>query len=68
MVTHLIGELRKKQGITQDQLARDLQVTRQTIIAMEENRYNPSLELTLKIAGYFKKPVEEIFHLIEEDE
>lgn len=43
MVTNLIRELREKQGITRDQLARDLQVTRQTIIAMEGNRYYPSL-------------------------
>ncbi|MFD1426828.1 putative transcriptional regulator [Kroppenstedtia sanguinis] len=68
MVTNLVREIRKKRGITQDQLAKELQVTRQTIIAIERNRYNPSLELALKFANYFGQPVEEIFHLTEENE
>ncbi|PTM58395.1 putative transcriptional regulator [Desmospora activa DSM 45169] len=67
MVLNRIRELRKAQGVTQEQLALGLQVTRQTIIAIEGNRYNPSLELALKIANYFGLPVEQIFCLKKED-
>ena len=47
-------------------MAEDLQVTRQTINAIEKNKYNPSLELALKLVDYFDLPIEEIFFL-EED-
>lgn len=66
MVINKIRELRNERKITQIQLARDLRITRQTVIAIENNRYNPSLELTLKIARYFSLPVEEVFSLKEE--
>lgn len=48
-------------------MAEDLQVTRQTINAIEKNKYNPSLELALKLVKYFNMPIEEIF-VLEEDE
>lgn len=48
-------------------MAEDLQVTRQTINAIEKNKYNPSLELALKLVKYFNVPIEEIF-VLEEDE
>lgn len=48
-------------------MAEDLQVTRQTINAIEKNKYNPSLELALKLVKYFNIPIEEIF-VLEEDE
>lgn len=53
--------LRAMKDITQDQLAKALGVTRQTIIAIENGRYNPSLELAFKIAKYFETTIEEIF-------
>ncbi|MDZ3957030.1 helix-turn-helix transcriptional regulator [Bacillus thuringiensis] len=65
MVKNKIKLLRMKKNITQIQIAKDLQVTRQTIIAIENHHYNPSLELSLKISKYFNKPVEEIFFLEE---
>jgi len=48
-------------------MAEDLQVTRQTINAIEKNKYNPSLELALKIIAYFDVPIDEIFILGEDD-
>lgn len=49
--------------LTQQELADQLGVTRQTIIAIENGRYAPSLALALKIARLMEKPVEEIFLL-----
>ncbi|WP_270164464.1 helix-turn-helix transcriptional regulator [Paenibacillus sp. SYP-B4298] len=65
MVINIIRELRKERNITQEELAIALQVTRQTIIAIEGYKYNPSLELGLKIATFFGKPVEHIFSIQE---
>ena len=48
-------------------MAEDLQVTRQTLTAIENNKYNPSLELALKILQYFEVSIEEIFTLEEDD-
>jgi len=47
--------------MTQAQLANAVGVTRQTILALEANRYTPSLELAFKIAEAFEKPLEEVF-------
>ncbi|EAE0192851.1 helix-turn-helix transcriptional regulator [Listeria monocytogenes] len=49
--------------MTQNELAHSLDVSRQTIHAIEKGKYNPSLELSLKIAKFFDLPVEEIFNL-----
>lgn len=54
--------LRAVKGVTQEQLAEDLGVTRQTINAVESGKYSPSLELAFKLAHYFKTTIEEIFH------
>ncbi|HDR8066473.1 TPA: helix-turn-helix transcriptional regulator [Bacillus cereus] len=62
-VKNKIKELRVQHEITQVQMAKDLQVTRQTIVAIENNHYNPSLELALKIAHYFNLKMEDIFTL-----
>ncbi|PEG15860.1 helix-turn-helix transcriptional regulator [Bacillus toyonensis] len=62
-VQNNIKELRVQHKITQIQMAKDLQVTRQTIVAIENNHYNPSLELALKIAHYFSLKMEDIFTL-----
>ena len=54
-------------NITQDDLAKKIGVSRQTINAMEANKYVPSTVLALKIARLFSKPVETIFLLEDED-
>ena len=54
-------------SLTQEDLAKKIGVSRQTINAMEANKYVPSTVLALKIARLFRKPVEEIFELTEED-
>ncbi len=66
-VINHIREIRLKKGITQVKMAEDLQVTRQTINAIEKNKYNPSLELALKLIAYFDVPIDEIFILEEDD-
>lgn len=53
-------------GLRQEDLAALLQVSRQTIIAMENNRYDPSLELAMRVAQLLHKSVEEIFFLEKE--
>jgi len=54
-------------NMTQEELANKISVSRQTINAMEANKYVPSTVLALKIAHVFKKPVEEIFQLEKSD-
>ena len=66
-VVNHIKEIREKRGITQIKMAEDLQVTRQTVSAIEKNKYNPSLELALKLIAYFDVPIEELFYLKEEE-
>lgn len=61
MIRNKVQELRKEMRITQDELAKALHVTRQTINAIENNKFNPSLELAFKISKFFKRPIEEIF-------
>lgn len=56
-----IALLRKEKNITQEQLANDLDVSRQTIIAIESEKYCPSLVLAFKIANYFNLKIEDIF-------
>ncbi len=53
--------------ITQEDLAKTISVSRQTINAMEKNKYVPSTVLALKIARYFGRSVEEIFELEDTD-
>ncbi len=53
--------LRAMKNITQEELANALGVTRQTIIAIENEKYNPSLELAFKIAKYFETSIEDTF-------
>ena len=52
---------RAMHNLTQEDLATAVGVTRQTVIAMEKGKYNPSLELAFKIAHYFKVKIEDIF-------
>ncbi|MES2931217.1 MAG: helix-turn-helix transcriptional regulator [Patescibacteria group bacterium] len=60
-VANIVSDLRTDRGITQEDLAGALGVSRQTIIAIEKGNYAPSIVLALRIAEYFKKPVEKIF-------
>lgn len=60
-ITSQVYELRKKAGITQEELGDAVDVTRQTIIAIEKGNYIPSVLLALKIASFFKQPVEIVF-------
>ena len=64
---HRITELRKLRGLTQQDLANLLGVTRQTIISLEGGRYNPSITLAFKLARTFDIHIEDIF-IYEEDE
>ena len=58
-----IKQLRKQAGLRQEGMANQLCVTRQTIIAIENDKYNPTLELAMKIARLLNKNVEDIFFL-----
>jgi len=61
-----IKELRKQLNVTQDELAGVVGVTRQTIISLENGKYNASLQLAFKISKYFGKNIEEVFIFEEE--
>lgn len=63
-----VRELRKQNKISQDELANALNVTRQTIISIENEKYTASLVLAYKIARYFGLSIEEIFDFSEVDE
>ncbi len=61
-----LEEIRKENGITQEDLARAVEVSRQTIGSLENGRYNPSIILAFKIARFFNLTIEEIFIYGEE--
>ncbi len=63
-----IQELRKARRITQSELADAVNVTRQTIISLENGKYNASLVLAHKLAQFFEVTIEDIFIFDEEDE
>ena len=56
-----LDELRKANGFTQEEFAKELRISRQTISAIENGKYNPSLDLAFEIALFFSKSIEEIF-------
>ena len=58
-----IKQLRKSEGLRQEDMAKILGVSRQTIIAIENDKYNPTLDLAMKIARLLRLHVEEIFIL-----
>ena len=62
-----LEEIRKSNGITQEELASVLEVSRQTIGSLENGRYNPSITLAFKISKYFRVSIEDIF-IYEEGE
>lgn len=65
-MNNLIKEKRTALGLTQDKLAEELEVSRQTIISLEKGRYNPSLNLAFKIGKLFDCLIEDIFSPEEE--
>ena len=62
-----IEAIRKERGILQDEMAKAMGVSRQTISSLENGRYNPSIMLAYKIAKYFAMTIEEVF-IFEEEE
>jgi transcriptional regulator len=66
-VKNKLEEIRKAKGITQEELANALEVSRQTVGSLENGRYNPSIILAFKIARFFDVSIEEVF-IFEEDE
>lgn len=62
-IENQLKKFRKKEDITQAQLAEEVGVSRQTVNAIETGKYDPSLELALKMADFFDTEVEEIFGL-----
>ncbi|NLL47906.1 MAG: helix-turn-helix transcriptional regulator [Firmicutes bacterium] len=56
-----LADLRKQKGLTQEELADALEVSRQTISSIENGRYNPSIILAFKIARFFSTNVEQVF-------
>ena len=62
-----IEEIRKERGIRQDEFAKLMGVSRQTISSLETGRYNPSIYLAYKIAKYFGMSIEEVFIFDEEE-
>ncbi|WP_396137868.1 helix-turn-helix transcriptional regulator [Flavobacterium sp.] len=66
-MTNNLKVLRAIKNISQEELAKEISVSRQTINAMEKGKYVPSTVLALKLAKYFEKNVEAIFTLESED-
>ena len=62
-----IAQLRKERRITQEELADAVEVTRQTIISLENGRYNPSLKLAMDIAKVFHVSAEELFEFVDNE-
>ena len=65
-ISNEVSAYRTKVGITQEELASAVGVSRQTIIALEKGNYTPSILLALKIGLYFKLPVEKLFKITYE--
>ena len=62
-----IEEIRKLRGIRQEEFAKAMGVSRQTISSLENGRYNPSILLAYKIAKYFEMTIEDVFVFEEEE-
>lgn len=66
-ITNRLHVLRAECRITQEQLAKEVGVTRATIVAIEGGGYNPSLELAFRLARFFKTDLQSIFSVEEEN-
>ena len=62
-----IEAIRKERGIRQEEFAKSLGVSRQTISSLENGRYNPSILLAHRIAKFFGMTIEEVFLFVEEE-
>ena len=62
-----IEEIRRERGIRQDEIAKAMGVSRQTISSLENGRYNPSIMLAYRLAKYFDMMIEDVF-IFEEEE
>ena len=58
---NIVEQLRKENGLNQEEFAKALRVSRQTVSSIETGKYNPSLELAFEIAAFFGRRIEEIF-------
>jgi putative transcriptional regulator len=67
LLQNRIKEFRQKYGITQEEFSDKVGVSRQTIVALEKGKYNPSVILACRIAKIFNSTVEDIFIMEEED-
>ena len=56
-----VEQLRKSRGLNQEDFARQIRVSRQTVSAIETGKYNPSLDLAFVISDFFGEPIESIF-------
>ena len=65
-IKNRVHEARTREGLTQEDLAARVEVSRQTIAAIERGRYAPSVLLALRLARVFKLPVEELFYIAYE--
>jgi len=65
-IQNQVSKYRTEMNLTQEELAREVQVSRQTIISLEKGNYTPSILLALKIAGFFKIPVGKLFKIYYE--
>jgi len=66
-IVNRLHVLRAERRITQEQLAKEVGVTRATIVAIERGGYNPSLELAFRLARYFQTDINTIFSVEEEN-
>ena len=66
-IVNRLNVLRAERRLTQEQLAKDIGVTRATIVAIEGGGYNPSLELAFRISRYFNTDINTIFSVEEEN-
>ncbi|MEK4627762.1 MAG: helix-turn-helix transcriptional regulator [Carnobacterium inhibens] len=67
MLDNQISIWRAHKKMTQDQLAKEVGVTRQTIVALEKNKYNPSLDLAFRISKVLGKQIDEVFTHISDE-
>jgi putative transcriptional regulator len=65
-VINRIKEFRAKRSLTQEELAKKVNVRRETIVFLEKNKYNPSLKLAFDLAQVFKVKIEDIFSFEDE--
>ena len=67
LLKNRIEEIRKERGIRQEEFAKSMDVSRQTISSLENGRYNPSIFLAYKIAKFFNMTIEDVFIFDEEE-